>query len=163
MNYLEYYIHDVKDSQQLRFDILRECGFDFDKAQKAFEWIMGTSEESPSVKKNCGQDDDEGATDLQYDYVGNFHEGFARVRLNSRWNFINTEGKLISETWFDCVNDFSEGLARVTLKGKYNFIALGGEYLSDTWFERATYFSDGCAIVTLNGETFYIDKQGKRI
>ena len=53
-----------------------------------------------------------------FDYVGDFDEGFARIRLNDKFNFINQEGKLISNQWFDYVNNFEDGFARVRLNGE---------------------------------------------
>lgn len=36
-----------------------------------------------------------------FDNVGDFFNGFARVKLNDKgYNFINTEGQLFSEQWF---------------------------------------------------------------
>ena len=55
-----------------------------------------------------------------------FNNGFARVQLNGKYNFIDKNGKLLSNTWFDNASNFSEGFARVELNGKYNFIDKNG-------------------------------------
>ena len=52
-----------------------------------------------------------------FDGVGDFREGFAEVQLNVKWNFINQEGRLLSDQWFDGAYDFSEGFAWVKLNG----------------------------------------------
>ena len=54
-----------------------------------------------------------------FDNVRIFSEGFARVVLNDKWNYINTEGQLLSKQWFDCVWSFNEGFAGVELNGKW--------------------------------------------
>ena len=36
-----------------------------------------------------------------FDAVDGFKEGLARVKLDNKYNFINTNGKLISNEWFD--------------------------------------------------------------
>ena len=48
--------------------------------------------------------------------MDDFHEGFARVELNDKWNFIDTDGKLLSEQWFDDAYK-SGGYAEVTKDG----------------------------------------------
>ena len=141
------------NEQTLKYDLLKTCGGDFDKAQKAFEWIMGTSEESPSVQETCDE----------FDYIGDSHEGFALVKLNGKYNFINGESEYLSITWFDDAWNFCEGIALVKLNDKWNFINGEGKILSDTWFDYAWGFGNGFARVELGGEEFYIDKQGKRI
>ena len=61
-----------------------------------------------------------------FDYVGDFKEGLAAVRLNRKWSFINTKGELIGNgnLWFDDVWDFDEGFAIVILNGKYYYIKI---------------------------------------
>jgi hypothetical protein len=53
----------------------------------------------------------------KYDYVGDFSEGLARVRLasNRKYGFVNEEGKEVIACIYDDVQDFSKGLARVQL------------------------------------------------
>ena len=65
-----------------------------------------------------------------FDYVSDFSEGFARVALNRKDNFINTECKIISDTWFDDTFDFKDGFAIVELNEKYNFINTEGKLLN---------------------------------
>ena len=93
--------------------------------------------------------------------VGRFSEGFARVELNGKYNFIDKNGKLLSGTWFDSAWNFSEGFTYVELNGKYNFIDKNGKSLSDTWFDDAGIFSEGSAWVKLNTKWNLIDKNGK--
>jgi hypothetical protein len=37
--------------------------------------------------------------------VSEFTDGYARVKLNNKYNFINTDGKIISDKWFDDKDD----------------------------------------------------------
>ena len=64
---------------------------------------------------------------LKFDWIGDFKEGFARVELNDKWNFINTEGQLLSKQWFDRAYKFNEGFAKVKLNGKWYFINTKGQ------------------------------------
>ena len=66
---------------------------------------------------------------LTFDSVGEFTEGFAQVKLNDEWNFINTEGQLLLNQWFDYVGYFKEGFAKIKLNGKWNIINTEGQIL----------------------------------
>ena len=98
---------------------------------------------------------------LKFDRIGNFKEGFARVRINDKWNFINTEGRILSNQWFDNVWYFSEGFARVELNDKVNFINTEGQLLSNQWFDVAVNFNEGFANVELNGKRYFINTEGQ--
>ena len=65
-----------------------------------------------------------------FDGFGNFSDGYAPVKLNGKWNFIDTQGKLVSPNqWFDDVGDFYDGYAKVELNGKWNFIDTQGNII----------------------------------
>ena len=89
-----------------------------------------------------------------FDYADDFIEGYARVRLNKRWNLINKNGEFLSDKWFDGVYDFIEGYRRVNLNGKFNFINKNGEYLSDKWFYWVDDFKEGYARVKTRIEKY---------
>lgn len=74
---------------------------------------------------------------------GNEIELFTRVKLDDKYNFINTEGQLVSNQWFDGVQIFHEGFAIVELDGKWNFINTEGQVLSQEWFDGAWTFYGG--------------------
>ncbi len=96
-----------------------------------------------------------------FDVVDNFNECFAAVKLNGKWNFLNKEGKLLSNQWFDYADYFSEGFASVKLNDKWNYINIDGQLLSNQWFDYADDFSGGFAIVMLNDKWNYINKEGQ--
>ena len=74
----------------------------------------------------------ENVLDLLY-----YSEGFAKVQKGyCLWNFINKDGKLLSDEWLEFYNvlHFQEGFAVVQRKDRlYNFIDKEGKYLSDEW------------------------------
>ena len=102
---------------------------------------------------------------MKYDYVSNFYDGCAKVKLNSKWNFIDMKGNLVSPSqWFDNIFNFFNGYAIVKLNNKYNLINTRGKLLSpNQWFEDTGDFFDGYAVVELNGKYNFIDTQGKLI
>ena len=58
-----------------------------------------------------------------------YSDGFARVqRGDGLWNFIDKNGKIISEQWFEWVDNFKEGFARLQRSdGQYNFVDKEGK------------------------------------
>ena len=101
----------------------------------------------------------ENVIDLLY-----FSDGLAEVqRVNSDWNFINKNGKLISDEWFNYVRDFKDGFAVVRNKDyEYNFIDKHGKILFNEWFIDVGHFNDGFAKVQRgDGLWNFIDKDGK--
>ena len=98
-----------------------------------------------------------------FDYIGDFSEGFAKVNLNDKWNFINQEGKLVSNQWFEGAGNFSEGFGAVALNDKWNFINQEGKLVSNQWFYMVCRFSrEGFAKVNLKDKGWnFINQKGK--
>ena len=100
---------------------------------------------------------------MWFDDIGYFLEGFARVRLGSKYNFINTDGNFLREDlWFDYTWNFQEGFALVQLNDKgWNYINADGKILrDDLWFDWAYDFYNGFAKVILGDKNHYIDTKG---
>ena len=98
-----------------------------------------------------------------FEFVGLFNDGYAKVKLNNKWNFVDTNGKLISNTWFDRVDIFYDGYARVNLYGKCNLIDKNGKCISDTWFDWVDDFEDGYTTVKSGNKWNFVDTNGKLI
>src|SRR5574344_1635128 len=82
------------------------------------------------------------------------------VKLNNKYNLINENGKLLSNTWFDCVYEFVDGYALVNLNDKWNFVKTDGTYLSDIWFDDTNYFYGDLAEVKIKNAWYKLDKRG---
>lgn len=86
-----------------------------------------------------------------------FNEGYARVCLDkNKWNFIDRDGKKLSEEDFAYCNDFHNGCAIVRFSGKspnmYNYITTEGRILSDDRFSIIKMFGDGYGVVGYRDE-----------
>ena len=95
-----------------------------------------------------------------------FSDGFARVKRSTDklWNFIDKDGKILSDEWFDWVDYFNkEGFAKVQRKdGKWNFIDANGKIISNEWYRYVDYFQDGLAVVRRSDYLWnFIDANGK--
>ena len=68
-------------------------------------------------------------TFTRYDFAGVFSEGFAAVKLNGKYGFIDKTGREVIPCKYDYTFKFSEGFAAVELNGKYGFIDKKGKPL----------------------------------
>lgn len=55
-------------------------------------------------------------------------DGFAKVKLNGQYNFINTNGQLLSQQWFDDIFEFNNYFASVQLYSKLKPIDTNGNF-----------------------------------
>ena len=95
-----------------------------------------------------------------FKFVWSFSNGFAMVRLNNKYNYIDSNRQLLSNQWFDYANSFENGFAFVRLNRKYNYINTNGQLLSNQWFDSAYAFANGLATVLLTGNNYFIDTKG---
>ncbi len=99
-----------------------------------------------------------------YAGANDFSEGFAGVKLiNNEFNFIDTLGKMISESNFDGVGNFKCGLAPVLKNGSWGYINPLGKIKINYQFDYATDFQDGFAYVWKNDLLMIINTDGKII
>ena len=101
----------------------------------------------------------------KYDWVDCFVcEDRAKVRLNDKEGYINTEGKAICPIMYDETDIFSEGLASVCIDGKWGFINVEGEEVCPFQFdkiERWTSEFEGDSYVAYVGDVSYeLDMNG---
>lgn len=102
------------------------------------------------------------ASDL-YDSVGDFSEGFAAVKRNGKWGYIDTAGRQAVPCIYDSVRNFSEGLAAVEQDGKWSFIDKTGAVVLRPEYDAVDSFSEGLAAVRRNWKYGYIDRTGAMV
>ena len=111
-----------------------------------------------------------------YNQIFDFNAGFAKVRLkdkddpyNQRYNFIDKQGNLLSDTWFNDCDNFSDDNPEypvvVRLNGKMNYLQRNGKLLLDQWYDYTASFNDDFGLVALFevgiGNKFnYVDIRG---
>ena len=100
---------------------------------------------------------------LEFDRVGDFSEGFAAVKKDDKWGYINTKGEQIIECKFDDFDDFNEGFAAVKKDGKWEYINSKGEQIVECKFDDAWGFNEGLARVQKDGKWGYINTKGEQI
>ncbi len=60
--------------------------------------------------------------EAQFEGVGSFSEGLARVKTGGKWGFIDGLGKMVIEARFEQARIFIEGQAKVKLDGRWMMI-----------------------------------------
>lgn len=103
-----------------------------------------------------------------YDYANPFKENYAFVGIaedehyNTKWGFIDTNGRLVSSMNYQDVKDFSEGLAPVKYENKWGFIDYEDKFVLPNIYSIAFPFVEGLAWVGIASENKYgfIDKSG---
>lgn len=58
------------------------------------------------------------APENKFDRCRYFRDGYASVKLDGKYNYINMEGKYLSEQWWDWCGYFHDGYTWVRLNGK---------------------------------------------
>ncbi len=99
----------------------------------------------------------------QFDEIGDFSDGLARVKVDGKYGYVDYDGKMVVKPQFDIAEDFSEGLALVIIDTdewhrKIYYIDKAGNYVSEAQFWAR--FCHGLARVMVDGKCGFIDKTG---
>ena len=110
---------------------------------------------------------------ISYESVSAFSDGMARVKLNGKYGYINSESKLVIECKFDYAKEFQDGLAAVSMGGSWDedvgyvegvwgFIDKTGNVVIPLIYDYAWNFSEGFVRARLEegGKWGYLDKNG---
>lgn len=103
----------------------------------------------------------------KYEILGTFNEGYACVKRNNKWGYINTKGEEVIPCKYGFANSFSEGLAGIVHAGfwsldYYGFINTKGQEIIPRKYDAVGNFSEGLAWVICYGLASLIQK-GKKL
>jgi hypothetical protein len=87
-------------------------------------------------------------------------EGLRGVKIDGKYGFVDSRGKLRVANRYDSIGDFHEGLAPVKLIGRWGFISPQDKLMVQPNYESTTRFVNGLSIVKRNGKYGLIDKRG---
>ena len=83
------------------------------------------------------------------------NEGYAAVKKNGKWGFIETDGTVAIGFSFDDAQSFGQHLAAVKQDELWGYISLGGQTAIEPVFLEAKSFSNGSApVLTMRGWQF---------
>lgn len=90
-----------------------------------------------------------------YEDARPFADGWAAVKQNGKWGFIDTQGNVCIDFQFDDALSFGQHLAAVKVGDLWGYVSLGGEVVIDPVFLEAGSFYEGSAPVrTADGWQF---------
>lgn len=96
-----------------------------------------------------------------YDLLWRFQNGYAKVKKNNKFGFINESFVETIPVIYDDVQSFSEGLAAVKKNGLWGFIDSIGNIVINFKFKEVRDFSENKCCVGLQDKTYgFIDKKG---
>ena len=99
-----------------------------------------------------------------YDYAWHFSEGYAQVKINNKWYFINTNIELASNQYYEETENFCNGYAIVKKNNKWNFIDKSHNLILKEGIDCDQLYSfyDGYARIYDKSKGYnFIDKTGK--
>ena len=100
----------------------------------------------------------------EYEYIGKYCEGLARVRYGEKIFFTDLNGIRISDKSFQDAYDFQEGKAAVRAdNGLWGFINNKGDVVIDCKFHGVNDFSEGLAAVRISDQWGFMNETGKVI
>ena len=106
-------------------------------------------------------------TPCKYDSIYDFHEGYAKVKLNDKYGFLDKDGKEVVPCKYDLSYLFKDGLATVCINGKWGVINGDGEEVVACIYDGGLHFSEGVAAAHVggweNGKFGYIDREGNEV
>ncbi|MDR0754836.1 MAG: WG repeat-containing protein [Prevotellaceae bacterium] len=100
----------------------------------------------------------------QFDIAGSFYEGFAAIKKDGKWGFIDKTGAVVIQPEFDGVKNFSDGMAAIKKDGKWGYINSTGEVVITPKYYDAYNFRENIARVERfeKDEDYYINRNGHK-
>jgi hypothetical protein len=87
--------------------------------------------------------------------------GVMAVRLNNKWGYISTDGRVMVEPTLEAAGWFGDGLGSAKQDGKWGFVDQQGRWVISPQFEEVGWFSQGLAPARQAHLWGYIDRSGK--
>jgi len=98
----------------------------------------------------------------KFDMASSFYEGFAKIKKQGKWGFIDRSGEFAIEPQFEGVKDFSDGMAAIKQNGKWGYINFNGEVVIPPKYYNVYNFTDDIARVERykDDKDYYINRNG---
>lgn len=80
-----------------------------------------------------------------------------------KYEVIDLQGRVITQTAYRHIQSYSEGLAAIRLNEQYGFIDNNGKLVIDNKYSKVSDFSEGLASVQYEGKCGYVNQTGETI
>ena len=109
-----------------------------------------------------------GKLDLELEAIDSFSENLARIKIDSKYGYIDKLGNIVIEPQYSSAGKFSEGLSAVCTGDGYNqkkcgYIDKNGKTVIDFKYDDAEEFSFGYGVVKSGTKDIVIDKNSNEI
>lgn len=172
IKYLEQQLKDINDSQiphqkqetqesNREKEIFDSIDSNFSETTSAFDKNQSSDNATDdTTNRQVDVNDIDIVTKPQYDKIGDFQNGLAKVKLNGKWGFIDKDGNLAIELIYDEVDDFNyQGFAKIKLNDKVGYINRNGKVTIEPIFDEIGNFDEYDFMqVKLDGKCGFIDK-----
>ena len=95
---------------------------------------------------------------IKCDYAAPFSEGLARFKINNRWGYVDSKGKIVLVAKYLNAYDFKDGAAPVAVAVENNYnnikwtiVDQQGEFLIDPVYDEMDPFKYGVTVVGIRG------------
>ncbi|MEK7432028.1 MAG: WG repeat-containing protein [Cyanobacteriota bacterium] len=93
-----------------------------------------------------------------------FFEGFAKVKINNKYGFIDKTGKFIISPKYDYAEKFSDDIAWVSVSnGDSMYVNKTGKVVIRVKTDYLRNYSEGLSHSLINNKYGYVDKQAKKV
>src|SRR6218665_1199486 len=108
------------------------------------------------------------STEIRYDSIASFREGFALVKIGNHFGFIDQLGQELTPVNLRFARDFSEGLAVIYKESQWHLMNKKAETLALIYNDKYNYrdvtsFDEGLAVVVFEGKQGCINKNGNLV
>lgn len=100
-----------------------------------------------------------------FDEVGNFYDGYACVKLGSKWGIVNDKCEWVLECPYEDLHYVDKNIYAANFNGKYGLIDIDGNVILDFLYEDISSFwlGNGLFYAQLNNKCGIIDKNNNII
>ncbi|GKX30271.1 hypothetical protein SH1V18_27510 [Vallitalea longa] len=103
-------------------------------------------------------------TELIYDEVYDFHEGYGKVLKDGKYGFVDINGDEVIPCIYSQARDFQGGLAMVVYDGRGEIIDINGNEIFPEDFAILRPYKEGYARVSTDGSKFgYVDNPSEQV
>jgi hypothetical protein len=103
-------------------------------------------------------------TNYHYEEIGAFRYGFAKVKKNGKFGFINKRGGLtIANQYLQVGDAVKEERAAVLIKGKWALVDSWEKMLAQPYYDHIGLYQDSVAVAQKNGKYLLLDYNGKEL
>ena len=96
--------------------------------------------------------------EAKYDCIWNFINGLAKVKLGSRWGFINKKDSPVIPIIYDSIENLGyHDMVKVCLNNQWGFVDWQNQIIIETMYDWISNFQCGLAVIKSSGKYGAID------